>query len=382
MQALDKSALRGALAIRDLTLPEEGAHAMQLIVKGVVDALARAWGAEVRNILASPIVSAGDNYDRLGYPADAVTRDARYTRWICDGVLLRTQTSALVPGALRSLAVDRDGPADVLLVCPGIVYRRDQIDRLHTGEPHQLDLWRIRRGAPLDERDLEAMIASVVEAALPGRTWRSSPAVHPYTTRGRQIDVTAAGADDGRWVEIGECGLAAPDVLAGAGLPIDHVSGLAMGLGLDRLLMLRKGIDDIRLLRSADPRIVSQMQDLAPYRPVSSMPAVRRDLSIATSGPVDAELLGDRIRSLLGEDSDVLEEVRVLSETPGEDLPLVAAARLGLVPGQRNVLVRLTLRALGRTLTHEACNTLRDRVYAALHQGTVHTWASGKPPLP
>ncbi|NUO50775.1 MAG: hypothetical protein HOV80_18135 [Polyangiaceae bacterium] len=383
MQAIGKSALRRALSIRDLTDPEEGPHAMQLVVGAVVEALQRAWGCEVRTVRTSAVTSAADNYDRLGYPPDAVTRDARYTRWIGDGVLLRTQTSAMVPPALRALAADPKTPTDVLVVCPGIVYRRDQIDRLHTGEPHQLDLWRIRRGQPLDDADLEAMIAHVVEGLLPGWRLRRIPAVHPYTTAGRQIDVAPAGSSDADrdWIEIGECGLAAPEVIAGAGLSSEH-TGLAMGLGLDRLVMMKKGIDDIRLLRSEDPRIVAQMLDLAPYRAVSGMPPVRRDLSLAMWPPIDPETLGDRVRAALRDDAELLEEVALLGETPGGELPAVASGRLGLVAGQHNVLVRITLRALDRTLTSEACNELRDRVYAALHEGTVHTWAAGRPPRP
>jgi len=106
-------------------------------------------------------------------------------------------------------------------------------------------------------------------------------------------------------VEIWECGIAHPGVLAPAGLA-GH-GGLALGMGLDRMLMLVKGIPDIRLLRSADPRIAGQMRDLAAYQPVSSMPPVVRDLE--------------------------------------------------------------------KTLTNEAANVLRDRIYLAVHQGTQHQWA-------
>ncbi len=95
-----------------------------------------------------------------------------------------------------------------------------------------------------------------------------------------QIDVL----EGGEWVEIGECGLAHPRLLAECGHDPGRVTGLAMGLGLDRLLMLRKGIPDIRLLRSSDPRISRQLLDLEPYRAVSSMPPVRRDLSLALEG--------------------------------------------------------------------------------------------------
>jgi phenylalanyl-tRNA synthetase alpha chain len=240
--------VRRALSIRDLTDPLAGAHAMQTLVDDVVGALASAWRCTAALHRARPVVTANDNYDRLRYPKGGAARAARYTRYLTEGVLLRTQTSAMIPPLLRVVAsIAHSAPLDVLLACPGLVYRRDTIDRLHTGEPHQLDLWRIRAtgsATPLDACDLEAMIATVVAALLPGAEQRALPAEHPYTTDGRQIDVRSG--DD--WIEIGECGLAHPDVLADAGLstPQRCASGLAMGIGLDRVLMLRKGIDDIR----------------------------------------------------------------------------------------------------------------------------------------
>jgi phenylalanyl-tRNA synthetase alpha chain len=359
--AMATAELLRALALRDLTDPTHGPHAMQLLLAAIHAALP----VPVAIHRSSPIVSIADNYDRLGYPADGAARDARYTRYVCDTALLRTQTSAMIPPVLRALAP----PDDVVLSCPGLVYRRDVIDRLHVGEPHQVDLWRIARHT-LREPDLDDMIARVVTAALPGARWRTEPAVHPYTTHGRQIDVEV----DGAWIEIGECGLAGPRVLADAGLA-SH-TGLAMGLGLDRLVMLRKGIDDIRLLRATDPRIACQLLDLAPYRPVSTMPPVRRDLSIVVGETLDGEHAGDLVRRALGDRAELVEAVEVLSSTPYEQLPPQAVARLGIAPGQRNVLLRVTLRALDRTLTHDECNVLRDDIYAALHAGTVHHWAS------
>lgn len=366
--------LTSALAIRDLTDPASGPHAMQLVLAAITEALAARWGCAVRVHRALPIVSARDNYDRLYYPPDAVTRDRRYSRWIARDVLLRTQTSALIPGALDALARE-PGWTDVLVVCPGLVYRRDVIDRHHVGEPHQVDLWRIRRGgAALTGDDLDAMIAAVVAAALPGRAHTATATEHPYTERGRQIDVGDPSGGDCDAVEIGECGLAHPRVLADAGL--GAATGLAMGLGLDRLVMLRKGIPDIRLLRATDPRIASQLLDLAPYRTVSVMPPAVRDLSIAIDPGDDAERLGDRVRAALGADAGVVESVTVLSETARADLPPAAIARIGLRPDQRNVLVRIVLRALDRSLPVGEANALRDRIYAALHRGTVHQWAA------
>jgi phenylalanyl-tRNA synthetase alpha chain len=364
---LDPSRLTAALSVRDLTDPSCGPHAMQSLLDDVVTALA-APGVDVRRHRALPIVTARDNYDRLYYPPDAVTRDARYTRWLSPNVLLRTQTSAMIPPLLDELGA----APDVLLVCPGLVYRRDCIDRLHVGEPHQVDLWRIARHGALD---LRAMIDAVVAAALPGWRYRAVPTEHPYTVGGLQIDV-ARGPD---WIEIGECGVASPRVLADAGL--GDATGLAMGLGLDRLVMLRKGLDDIRLLRSPDPRIASQMLDLAPWRAVSSMPAATRDLSIATDATDTAEDLGDRVRAALGERADTVEAIEIRSATPYDALPPAARARLGIAPGQQNLLVRVVLRDLSRTLTADAANRLRDAIYAALHRGTVWQWAAQEPAL-
>ena len=135
--------VRRALSVRDLTDPSTGPHALQRLVEAALSALRAAWGCEVQLHRQSPIVSISDNYDRLHYPPGGAARDARYTRYVCDTALLRTQTSAMIPGLLRRLAAAP--PEDVLLACPGLVYRRDCIDRLHTGEPHQMDLWRVRR---------------------------------------------------------------------------------------------------------------------------------------------------------------------------------------------------------------------------------------------
>jgi phenylalanyl-tRNA synthetase alpha chain len=366
-QLLDPGAYGRLLALRDLTDAALGPHAMQLLVQHTLDALLAAWNCPVVVYRAPPLVPPADNYDDLGYPPDGASRDARYTRYLTPELLLRTQTSAMIPGALRMIAPARY--ADVLLACPGLTYRRDAIDRLHVGEPHQLDLWRIVQ-RPLTRNDLVAMIEAVAGAMLPGVPLRLEPAVHPYTLDGLEV----YGNVQGRWVEILECGRAHPELLVAAGLP--SASGLAMGIGLDRMLMLRKGIEDIRALRSTDPRIQAQMLDLEPYRAVSAQPPICRDLSVAVAEEANAEELGDRVRSTLAAASGSIESVEVLSETSYLELSLAARRRLGIAPRQKNVLLRLVIRDLERTLTSAEANELRDAVYAVLHEGSVRTWAS------
>ena len=366
---LSATQLARALAVRDLADPAAGPHAMQTLVARIRGALEGAWACETIEHRASPIVSVAENYDALHYPPGGAARDARYTRYVSADTLLRSHTTAMSPPLLRRLAAD--APRDVLLLCPGLVYRRDTIDRLHTGEPHQMDAWRIA-ACWLTTDDLRQMAALVVGAALPGAEHRVVPAVHPYTVDGLQIDVLYRG----EWVEVGECGMALPALLAEAGLDTSAYTGLAMGLGLDRLLMLAKGIDDIRLLRSPDPRISRQMLDLEPYRPVSNQPPIRRDLSVAVPADREPEELGDRVRAALGERVSSLKAVEVIAETPYEQVPPVARERIGMRPGQKNVLIRVVIRDLERTLTSDEANALRDAVYAAIHEGDAWQWAS------
>jgi phenylalanyl-tRNA synthetase alpha chain len=362
--------LERALALRDLSDPDRGPHAIQLVVDAITEALERAWGCPLRIYRGNPVVTVEDNYGVLGYPPDAPAREARYSRYVDSGHMLRAHTTAMVPAALRALA----HAPDQVVACPGLVYRRDVVDRLHVGEPHQLDLWRARRGVPLTQADLDEMVALVVEAVLPGADWRTLHTTHPYTAAGREIEVLVGG----EWVELLECGLAGTHVLAAGGLDGGRWSGLALGLGLDRAVMLRKGIGDIRLLRSDDPRVARQMLDLEAYREVSSMPPTTRDVSIAVAADVDAEELGDRVRRALDPAHlEAVEEVLVVGQTPGAELPPQAIARIGLRAGQKNVLLRLVLRHPTRTLTAGEANAVRNRVYAAVHEGNEHQWAGG-----
>ena len=74
--------------------------------------------------------------------------------------------------------------------------------------------------------------------------------------------------------------------------------------------------------------------------------------------------------------ADAVEDVRLVSATAQDDLPAAAIARTGMLPGQRNLLVRVVLRRLDRALTATEANELRDRSYAAIHQGSRGQWAA------
>jgi phenylalanyl-tRNA synthetase alpha chain len=360
---LTASQLHQALSLRDLSDPGQGPHAIQLLLADIVEALTAAWGCTSVTVRTPPVVSVRDNYDLLGYNVNDVTRASRYTRYVSPTTMLRSHTSADVPHSLGRYKARRS--VDELIVIPGLVYRRDVVDRTHVGEPHQVDLWRLRSEPDTTDADMLGMAELLVQTVLPGARWRTSAAVHPYTQAGRQIDVW----HDGEWLELAECGRIHPDVLRRSGLNPQQWSGLALGMGLERALMLRKGIPDIRYLRTADERIAAQMQDLEPWRPVSMLPPVRRDISIVIGQDTDEEMIGDRVRTVMGPRSDDIEAIQVLGRTAHDDLPDHVRHRLGIAPGQDNALVRLTLRSLERTLTDAEANEIRNDVYRSLHIG-------------
>lgn len=363
---LSPTQLHRALTLRDLTDPAAGSHAMQLLLSDVVKSLTKRWCIPATVVRVPPLVAVRDNYDLLGYhPAD-VTRESRYSRYTSPTTMLRSHTSANIPYALGRYP-QRTGPVDELIIVPGLVYRRDVVDRTHVGEPHQVDLWRLRSEPDTADDELITMISTLVDSVLPGARWRTTSVSHPYTRNGRQVDVW----HDSVWLELAECGHIHPDVLRRSGLDPDRWSGLALGMGLDRALMLRKGIPDIRYLRSTEPRIRAQLDDLAPWKPVSTLPAISRDLSVVIDVGTSDELVGDAVRSALGDRVDDIESITVLQRTSYEDLPAGARTRLGLSTDQENALVRLVLRPLHHTLTDAEANALRNKVYQAIHRGPV-----------
>ena len=293
-------------------------------MSNVTSAIARWSGLAADIVRRQPVVPITDNYDRLFYEPDAIARSARYSHYIDAQHMLRTHTTAAIPALLAETGSDR------LIVCPGLVYRRDVVDRMHVGEPHQVDFW-IARRARLRRAKLLEMIAVVVETMLPGHDYRCNETIHPYTMNGLEVEVRIGE----RWVEVLECGEIHPWLLNESNVPSQQWSGLAMGIGLDRLVMLIKQIDDIRLLRSSDPRIARQMLTLDPYEPVSNQPATQRDMSICVADP-DLELLGDRIRDVLGERGDWVENVELIQASDYASVPEKARERLGMSPGQQN----------------------------------------------
>lgn len=356
--------LLSALSLRDLTNPKHGIHAMQQLISEAETAVAALWSCYLQHINANPIVPVYENYDALGYPVDGASRDIRYSRYVSDSLMLRTQTSSSVTTWLSSWRSLR--PESIGIISHGLVYRRDCIDRWHCAEPHQLDIWIVLpKHQAEDNQILKESISALMKTLLPNHVVQQSKSPHPYTINGVQLDAV----NNKDLIEVGECGNIDPDLLNRNGWSNDDYTGVAIGLGLDRVLMLRKGIPDIRLLRDPDPRVQQQMLDLSPWRVVSRQPKTERDISIVVDQDTDMDIIGDQVREILGEQVGWLEELRLLSRTHHNQLPNSAIKRLGMTPKQVNLLLRITLRHPTHSVPTSLANNLRNKIYLALNKG-------------
>ena len=189
-----------------------------------------------------------------------------------------------------------------------------------------MDVWVLGDPALATHAHLLRLVSDILASAVPGRSWVHSPSAHHYTEGGIEVNVL----NDGHPVEVLECGRIAASLLKRLQIdPLQH-GGLALGMGLDRLTMLRKGIPDIRLLRDQNPRVQAQLHDLEPWKAVSRLPSITRDISLAVTPGLSEEVLTERMLQAAGGCADWIEEMQVKGRWELSDLPVQAIDRLGL----------------------------------------------------
>ena len=200
------------------------------------------------------------NFDALNMPSDHPAREMQDTLWLApedSGVVLRTQTS---PVQIRSLLA-RGLPCYV--IAPGRVFRNDALDATHSPVFGQVEGLCVDEGITMAH--LRGTLAHFAEAVIgPGLKTRLRPSYFPFTEPSAELDLECFSCrNDGSecrvcssegWIEIGGCGMVNPAVLVACGVDPDRYSGFAFGMGLDRTLMFRHGITDIRDLYEGDQR--------------------------------------------------------------------------------------------------------------------------------
>lgn len=365
----DPETVEKLLSIKDLTLPtEEGKerNVVGRVYDQVINKLNEHKFPNITDIRGDAIVDAKDNFDKLLFSPGNPGRSSTYTRYVDEDHVLRTHTSALIPSTFENVDKNIDRATFVL---PGLVYRRDVIDPRHLDVFHQIDVWTLQKNKEygvVDRQKLLELAKTVFEAACPDAEMVVYEAKHPYTVDGIEVYARV----DGKEIEVFEAGLAHPDVLRNSGIDPDEYSGLALGMGVERLIMARKDLPDIRLIRSTDSRVIKQMRNMEKFKSVSDKPAISRDMSYCVSKNDTEEDICEAIRNVFGDKSDLLEEVKILERTPSEKLTPIAIQRLGAREDQDNILVRIILRHPDKTLTKKESAELYAMAYPKLHQGS------------
>jgi len=187
------------------------------------------------------------NFTALNIPHDHPARAMHDTFYLRSGLLLRTHTSPVQIRALKTHG------APIRLIAPGRVYRRDS-DLTHTPMFTQVE------GLVIDRQvsfaNLKALLYDFVSKFFEREVQlRFRPSYFPFTEPSAEVDVWS---DTGRWLEILGCGMVHPNVLRNVGIDPSEFNGYAFGMGVERLTMLRYGVDDLRAFFENDLRFLEQ----------------------------------------------------------------------------------------------------------------------------
>lgn len=199
------------------------------------------------------------NFDALNIPQTHPSRDVSDTFYITDDVVLRTQTS---PVQVRYM-LNHKPP--FRMICPGKVYRPDY-DVSHTPMFHQMEGLMI--GENISFANLKGILTHFVKKVFGETEVRFRPHFFPFTEPSAEMDVQCAVCKgkgcrvckDSGWLEIMGCGMVDPEVLKAVGYDPNEVSGFAFGVGIERVTMLRHGIDDLRAFFENDVRFLKKFK--------------------------------------------------------------------------------------------------------------------------
>ncbi|MBQ6825347.1 MAG: phenylalanine--tRNA ligase subunit alpha [Clostridia bacterium] len=199
------------------------------------------------------------NFECLNVPADHPARDMQDTFYLAENLLLRTQTSA---AQIRTMET-RKPP--IRVICPGRVFRADEVDATHSPVFHQIEGLVVDKGVTMC--DLKGVLEQFAHEIYGSDTKvKFRPSFFPFTEPSVEVDVTCSecGGKGCRvckgsgWIEILGAGMVHPNVLKSCGIDPEEYSGFAFGIGLDRLTTTRYKISDIRLLFENDKRFLDQ----------------------------------------------------------------------------------------------------------------------------
>lgn len=247
----------------DVTMPgrhgkKGGLHPLNIVLEDLID-IFQSMGFDV--VDGPEVETEYYNFEALNLPADHPARDMQDTFFLSNSLLLRSQTSA---AQIRTME-DRQPP--IRIICPGRVYRADEVDATHSPVFHQVEGLVVDKGITMC--DLKGCLEQFAhEIYGPETKVKFRPSFFPFTEPSVEVDVTCSecGGKGCRvckgsgWIEILGAGMVHPNVLRGCGIDPEVYSGFAFGIGLDRLTTTRYKISDIRLLFENDQRFLEQFR--------------------------------------------------------------------------------------------------------------------------
>jgi len=192
------------------------------------------------------------NFDLLNIRADHPARDAQDTFFIKDfpKTVLRTHTSPVQIHYMRS------HEAPFRMICPGKVYRKES-DATHSPLFHQLEGLMV--GPDVSLANMKAvMSAAIRELISPDIEFRFRTSYFPFVEPGLEVDMRHRNSSDAKWLEVGGCGMVHPNVLKNGNVDAEKFRGFAFGFGVERLVMIKHGITDLRAFYEGDMRFLRQ----------------------------------------------------------------------------------------------------------------------------
>jgi len=199
------------------------------------------------------------NFDQLNVPKDHPSRDMQDTFWfkaknVPEPTVLRTQTSPV-----QARYMEKHG-APCKIIVPGKVFRNEATDATHEAQFYQLEGLHIDKGVHLGH--LKGTLEYFFSQFFSGKTEvRFRPSFFPFVEPGVEVDMRLLEGKSrhvGKWIEVMGAGMVHPNVLRNSGVDPEEFSGYAFGIGVDRLGVMKYGIEDIRDLYSGDLRFVNQ----------------------------------------------------------------------------------------------------------------------------
>lgn len=244
----------------DITLPvdtEVGSLHPRTIIQQELEDVFKSMGFVVED--GKEIVSEYECFDAVNVPATHPARDMQDTFWLDNGELLKTQTSALQNHILKKYG------GNVRAIFPGRCFRNEAIDHSHENTFFQMEGMVVGEDVTVSNLIyfMKEMLSKVFKKEVQVRL---RPGFFPFVEPGFELDIWCPFCDGkgcsvcghGSWIELCPCGMIHPNVLKMGGVDSEKYSGFAFGLGLDRLVMIKTRIDDIRHLNSGDLKVLKQ----------------------------------------------------------------------------------------------------------------------------